>query len=83
MGNEEEWQGDESITILIVAAHTARHSSLVSSPTPPCYCTKSSGLLGPCRPTTATAGAVQVVGEDVEYAGGALHGRKALPSIAC
>ena len=22
-GNEEEWQGDESITILIVAAHTA------------------------------------------------------------
>ena len=46
MGNEEEWQGDESITILIVAAHTARHSSLVSSPTPPCYCTTSSGLLG-------------------------------------
>ena len=25
-GNEEEWRGDESITILIVPAHTAAHT---------------------------------------------------------
>ena len=37
MGNEEEWQGDESITILIVAGPTAPPPFPVGSPPPPLF----------------------------------------------